>query len=56
MKAIEDMGVVEVILGEVIFEEEYSFRGRNNNNRMDRNWENWRTWRQSRSRERDRDR
>ena len=31
----------------------YNFRGRNNSNRMDRNWENRRTWRQSRSRERD---
>ena len=32
----------------------YNFRGRYNNNRMDRNWENRRTWRQSRSRERNR--
>ena len=55
MKVIEVMDVVEVIFGEVTFEEGGNFRGRYNN-RIDRSWENRKTWRQSRSRERDRER
>ena len=49
--------MVEVILGEVIFEEDITFEGRYNmDNRVDRIWENRRVWRQSRTRERERDR
>ena len=53
MKAIEDMDMVEVILGEEIFRGRGNFQGRYNK-RTDRSWENRRLWRQSRSRERER--
>ena len=54
VKAIEGMEGVEVILGEEHFDGRGNFRGRYNNNRMDRNWENRRLWRQPRLRERER--